>query len=365
MIPLVDLPAQHRQVADEVKAAIDQIFATGSYILGKEVQAFEEAFARFCAGPHCIGVANGTDAIELVLRAAGIGPGDEVILPANTFIATALAVSRAGATPVLVDVDPRYQLIDPARAAERRTTKTKAAIAVHLFGQLAPMEALHQALPGLPLIEDAAQAQGAKRRGASIGASGLAAPTSFYPSKNLGAAGDAGAVLTRDAELAKRIRALRNYGSDVKYYHPEQGFNSRLDSVQAVVLSAKLKHLAAWNEQRRQAARRYDELLRGIPGVQLPETMDGNEPIFYLYVVRVAGRDRVLKSLQDHGVGAGVHYPVPIHLQGAYKALGYKEGDFPHTEKAAKEILSLPMYAEITAEQQQRVADALRAALAG
>src|SRR6185295_16982646 len=286
MIPLVDLPAQHRQVADEVKAAIDKIFATGAYILGKEVQAFEEAFARFCAVPHCIGVANGTDAIELVLRAAGIGPGDEVILPANTFIATALAVSRAGATPVLVDVDPRYQLIDPARAAERRTPRTKAAIAVHLFGQLAPMEALQQALPGLPLIEDAAQAQGAKRRGASIGASGIAAPTSFYPSKNLGAAGDAGAVLTRDADLEKRIRALRNYGSDVKYYHPEQGFNSRLDSLQAVVLSAKLKHLAAWNEQRRQAARRYDELLRGIPGAQLPETMEGNEPIFYLYVVR-------------------------------------------------------------------------------
>src|SRR5437868_281267 len=343
MIPLVDLPAQHRQVADEVKTAIDQIFATGSYILGKEVQAFEDAFARFCGIPHCIGVANGTDAIELVLRASGIGPGDEVILPANTFIATALAVSRAGATPVLVDVDPRYQLIDPARAAQRRTPKTKAAIAVHLFGQLAPMEALQQALPGLPLIEDAAQAQGAKRRGASIGAAGIAAPTSFYPSKNLGAAGDAGAVVTRDADLAKRIRALRNYGRDVKDDHPEQGFNSRLDSIQAVVLSAKLKHLAAWNEARRQAARRYDELLRGLPGVQLPETMEGNEPIFYLYVVRVPQRDQVLKRLQEAGVGAGVHYPVPIHLQGAYKSLGYQEGDFPHAELAAKEILSLPL----------------------
>jgi len=363
-IPLVDLVAQHRQVAEEVRAGLERIFSTGSYILGKDVSGFEEAFARFIGVPHCLGVANGTDAIELVLRAAGIGQGDEVLLPANTFIATALAVSRAGATPVLVDVDPRYQLIDPARAAERRTPRTKAVIAVHLYGQLAPVEALQRALPGLMLVEDAAQAQGAKRNGVPIGGAGIAAPTSFYPSKNLGAAGDAGAVLTRDEALAKRIRALRNYGSDVKYYHPELGFNSRLDSVQAVVLSAKLKHLAAWNEARRQAARRYDELLRGVPGVSLPETMEGNEPIFYLYVVRIPRRDQVLARLQEAGIGAGVHYPVPIHLQGAFQQLGHREGDFPETERAAKEILSLPMYAEITPEQQLRVAEALRAALA-
>ena len=363
-IPLVDLVAQHRQVADEVRASLDRIFSTGAYILGKDVTAFEEDFARFIGVSHCIGVANGTDAIELVLRASNIGPGDEVLLPANTFIATALAVSRAGATPVLCDVDARYQLIDPARAAERRTPKTKAVIAVHLNGQLAPMEALQRALPGVTLVEDAAQAQGAKRNGAPIGGVGIAAPTSFYPSKNLGAAGDAGAVLTRDDHLARRIRALRNYGSDVKYYHPELGFNSRLDSIQAVVLGAKIKHLAAWNEARRQAARRYDELLRGIPGVALPETMPGNEHIFYLYAVRVPRRDQVLSRLQAAGIGAGVHYPVPIHLQGAYKQLGHKEGDFPETERAAREILSLPMYAEITPEQQQRVAAELRAAMA-
>ncbi|HVE83114.1 MAG TPA: DegT/DnrJ/EryC1/StrS family aminotransferase [Myxococcales bacterium] len=364
-IPLVDLQAQHRQVADEVRAGLERIFATGSYILGQDVTEFEEAFARFIGVPHCVGVANGTDAIELVLRAADVGPGDEVLLPANTFIATALAVSRAGARPVLVDVEPRTQLLDPARAAERRTSRTKAVIAVHLYGQMAPVEALQRAVPGLTLIEDAAQAQGATRNGAGIGAAGLAAPTSFYPSKNLGAAGDAGAVLTRDGALAKRIRALRNYGSEVKYFHPELGFNSRLDSIQAVVLSAKLKHLAAWNQARREAARRYDELLGDVPGVSLPATLEGNQPIFYLYVVRVPRRDQVLARLQEAGIGAGVHYPVPIHLQGAFRHLGHHEGDFPETERAAKEILSLPMFAEITPEQQLRVAQALRAALAG
>ena len=365
MIPLVDLKAQHRQIATEVLAGFAAVLENTSFILGKEVAAFEQAFSAFTGVPHTIGVANGTDALELALRAVGVRPGDPVILPANTFIATALAAERAGAKVVLVDCDPTYQLIDVGQVERRLSAGVKAIMPVHLFGQCAPMEALVPIAraAGAHVIEDAAQAQGAKRNGTSAGGFGEIAGTSFYPGKNLGAYGDAGAVLTRSSDLAKKVRALRNYGSEVKYFHPETGFNSRLDTLQAVVLNAKLKLLAQWNEQRRTAARRYDEQLAGVPGVQLPQTLAGNEHVWHLYVVRVPNRDAVLKKLHDGGVGAGVHYPVPIHLQGAFAHLGHRSGDFPVAERAAEEILSLPMFAEITAEQQERVVDALKKAL--
>jgi dTDP-4-amino-4,6-dideoxygalactose transaminase len=362
-VPLIDLGAQHRQIADEVAAGFQRVMGATSFILGPDVAAFERAFATFSGVEHCLGVANGTDALELILRAAGLGPGDEVLVPANTFIATALAVARAGATPVLVDCDPDYHLIDLERA--RLSPRTRAIFAVHLYGQVAPMEkvsAFAQA-HDLLVLEDAAQAQGARRNGVLAGGFGLAAGTSFYPGKNLGAYGDGGAVLTNAEPIARKVIALRNYGSEIKYHHPETGFNSRLDTLQAVVLNAKLPHLPRWNEARRQAARRYDELLADLPAVTVPRTLPGNEHIFHLYVIRVPARDAVLKKLNAAGIGAGVHYPIPIHLQGAFAHLGHKRGDFPVAERAAAEILSLPMFPEITAAQQEAVVSALRSSL--
>jgi len=365
-IPLVDLAAQHRQIAEEVARGFAGILETTSFILGKEVKQFEEAFAAFVGAKHCIGVGNGTDALELALRAAGVGPGDEVILPANTFIATPLAVARAGATPVLVDCDSVHYMLDVEHVAAKITPRTRAVMPVDLYGQVAPMEKLeHLATKhGIKIIEDAAQAQGAKRNGRGAGTFGDVAGTSFYPGKNLGAYGDAGAVTTDSDEIAAKVRALRNYGSEVKYHHPETGFNSRLDTLQAAVLLAKLKRLAGWNQQRREAAARYGELLRDTPGLTLPSIDAGNEHIWHLYVVRVPRRDEVLKKLNADGIGAGIHYPIPVHLQGAFKHLQLGLGTFPVAEKTAGEILSLPMFAEITADQQARVAESLRRAIA-
>jgi dTDP-4-amino-4,6-dideoxygalactose transaminase len=314
---------------------------------------------------HCIGVANGTDALEIALRAAGVGPGDEVIVPVNSFVATALAVARAGAVPVLVDCDPDHHLIDLREVARKIGPRTRAIVPVHLYGQMAPMEELEDLVrgSGVVLVEDAAQAHGATRHGRAPGACGIAAGTSFYPGKNLGAYGDAGAILTNDETIDRRARALRNYGSEVKYVHPELGFNSRLDPLQAVVLSAKLVHLRLWNEQRREAARRYDALLAGAPGVRLPATLPGNDPVWHLYVVRVPRRDEVLAKLHAAGIQAAVHYPTPIHLQGAFRSLGHRRGEFPVAEAAAADVLSLPIYPGITPAQQERVAAVLRAAV--
>jgi dTDP-4-amino-4,6-dideoxygalactose transaminase len=364
-IPLVDLRAQHAQVADEVARGFERVMSEASYILGKDVAEFERAFAKFSGVQHCIGVANGTDALELALRAHDIGPGHEVIVPANSCIATALAVSRAGAIPRLIDCDSDYQLLDPDHLSAHINPKTRAIIPVHLFGQIAPMEPISAVAraKNLLLIEDAAQAQGAKQHERSAGSWGEATGTSFCPGNNLGAYGDAGAVITNSERVAKRLRRLRNHGSDVKYHHPELGFNSRLDTLQAVVLKVKLKRLAGWNALRRAAGLRYDQLLGDLPGVVLPETMPGNEHVWHLYVVRVAKRDAVLQRLQAAGVGAGVHYPKPIHLHGAFAHLGHRTGDFPAAEQAAHEILSLPMFAEITPEQQERVVSELRHAM--
>lgn len=364
-IPLVDLAAQHAQIADEVLAGWHTVLENTSFVLGGEVREFESEFASFSEVEHCVGVANGTDALELALRAIGVGAGDEVIVPANTFIASALAVRRAGAKVVLADAVEQTHLVDPERAAERVTPATKAIMPVHLYGQMAEMERFDGLVSGTPIriVEDAAQAQGARRAGEPAGGLGSIAGTSFYPGKNLGAYGDAGAVLTRDEELARRVRNLRNYGSDVKYHHPEPGFNSRLDTLQAVVLRAKLRHLAQWNEARRTAARRYDELLAGVDQVTRPVTAPGNQHVWHLYVIRVPNRDDVVRSLNEQGVGAGIHYPVPVHLQGAFADLGHRRGDFPVAEKAADEILSLPLFAEITPSQQEHVVQSLLAAL--
>jgi dTDP-4-amino-4,6-dideoxygalactose transaminase len=364
-IPLVDLAAQHREVADDIDRGLSRVIENTAFILGPDVKLFEQEFADFCGIKHCVGVANGTDALEVALRALGIGAGDEVIVPVNSFIATAFAVARAGATPVFVDADPVYHLLDVDKTAERITPRTRAIIPVHLYGQFAPMERFQKIAKeaGITLIEDAAQAQGATRNGLGIGAASAVAGTSFYPGKNLGAYGDAGAVVTASDDLAKKLRAQGNYGSDVKYYHREMGFNSRLDTLQAVVLRAKLRRLARWNEARRDAAARYDAWLRDVPCVVTPATLAGNEHIFHLYVIRVPRRDEVLRTLQQAGIGAAIHYPVPMHLQEAFAWLGHKRGHFPVAEKAAGEILSLPLFPQITPEQQERVVDVLRGAV--
>jgi len=363
-VPLVDLKAQLPAIEGEVREGWDDVLKNTAFILGKRVADFEAEFATFCEVSHSVGVGNGTDALEIAMRALGIGPGDEAIVPTNTFIATALAVSRAGATPVLVDVDEDYQLIDPKAVEAAITPKTKAIVPVHLFGQIAPMDPILALAKkhDLKVLEDLAQSQGARQNGKRAGAFGVVGGTSFYPGKNIGAFGDGGAVVTDSDEVNTKLRALRNYGSDVKYHHPEQGFNSRLDPLQAVVLSAKLKRLEKWNGMRRAAAARYDAMLEGVDCI-LPKTMEGNEHVWHLYVVRVQNRDGVLKKLHEAGIGAGIHYPVPVHLQGAYADLGHSEGAFPVAEKVAKEILSLPLFPEITEAQQQQVVDALKSAL--
>lgn len=363
-IPLVDLLTQHSLVADEVRRGWERVVSESAFVLGEEVTRFEDDFANFCRVAHCVGVGSGTDALELSVRALGVGVGDEVIVPANSFVASASAVLRAGATPVLVDVDPRTLLIDPALVASSIGPATKAVIAVHLYGQAAPMEQLAELVPeGLALVEDAAQAHGATRGGVCAGGLGSIAGTSFYPSKNLGAYGDGGAVLTNSRELARKVRALGNHGSEVKYVHPELGFNSRLDSLQAVILRAKLIHLAAWNDARREAAARYHRLLEDLEEVQRPMVAPKNEHVWHLYVVRVPNRDRTLERLNLAGIGAGVHYRTPIHLEKGFRDLGYARGDFPVAEAAAQEILSLPMFPQITPEQQARVVDELRKAV--
>jgi dTDP-4-amino-4,6-dideoxygalactose transaminase len=368
-IPLVDLHAQFEEIRPEVDAAIRRVLERGDFILGREVGEFEKAFAGFIGTRHCVGVASGTDALFLALKALGCGAGDKVLIPANTFIATALAVSYAGATPVLVDVDPETYTIDVEAARRALSAGVKAIMPVHLYGQPADMERVlaFAEEKGLLVIEDAAQAHGAVHCSGRCGTLGRAAGFSFYPGKNLGAYGDGGAICTDDEGLAGRLRELRNWGSTVKYVHPVQGFNTRLDTVQAAILLVKLARLARWNEQRRQVASWYREALGplrdevGLPG-EAPWTV---EHVYHLFVVEMlrADRDEVLAKLHKDGVGAGIHYPTPIHLQGAYAELGQGPGSFPVTEKAAGRILSLPLYPEMTREQVEKVSRALAKAL--
>jgi dTDP-4-amino-4,6-dideoxygalactose transaminase len=361
-IPLVDLRWQHEEIADEIAAAMNDVMISTAFIQGPQVGEFEGAFAAFCEVRHCIGVASGTDALEMAVRGLGLGDGDEVIVPANSFIASALGVLRAGAGVKLVDCDPDSYLIDVGEVDRAMSPKVKAIMPVHLFGQTAAVEKL-SAIVDVPIIEDGAQSQGATRHGKPSGSLGRVGATSFYPGKNIGAYGDAGAVLTNDDDLAQLVRNLGNWGSPEKYHHPVVGFNSRLDTIQAVVLTAKLARLAEWNKMRRVAAERYHQLLRERGRILPPTVLEGNEHVWHLYVIRVPHRDDVASSMRAVGVGVGIHYPIPMHLQGALSFLGHRKGDFPHAEKAAAEMLSLPMFPGITAEQQEAVIEALDRAL--
>ena len=364
-VPLVDLSRQHQEIAVEVAEGLDEVFENTAFIQGPQVAEFEAQFAAFCGVRHCVGVGSGTDALELALRALSIGPGDEVIVPANSFIASALAAVRAGVAVRLVDSDPVTHLIDVAQVDRAISAHTRAVMPVHLYGQIAPIEQLADVVGDVVIIEDAAQSQGATRHDKGIGSFGVVAGTSFYPGKNIGAYGDAGAVLTNEDSVADSVRKLGNWGSDRKYHHPEAGFNSRMDTLQAVVLKAKLARLASWNDERALAAKRYDLMLGDVERVRLPVTLDGNAHVWHLYVVHVPDRDQVLAGLQAHGVGAGIHYPIPIHLQGAMSDLGHGPGDFPVAEAAASSILSLPLFPGITDQEQEYVVERLKTVLAG
>ena len=364
-VPLVDLIWQHNEVRSEVEEGFGRVLAEGDFVLGAEVAEFEAAFAAFMGVDYCVGVANGTDALELALRACGVGANREVILPANTFVATAAAVCRLGAHPVLVDCDPVTHLIDVQGAHDALSPNTAAVIPVHLFGQMAPIDELCEQLSdgSIVVIEDAAQAHGALCRGYGPAQIATCAATSFYPGKNLGAYGDGGAVLTRSREIRDAIIRLRNYGSETKYAHPVIGYNSRLDTLQAVVLNAKLRRLGRWNDLRSEAAARYDRLLAGQNGVQLPVVRTGNHHVWHLYVIRVADRDRVYSSMRQAGIEVGIHYPLPIHMHNAFAFLGYASGAFPNAERAAKEVISLPIFPGISSDQQERVCDVLLGSL--
>ncbi|NQX17746.1 DegT/DnrJ/EryC1/StrS aminotransferase family protein [Rathayibacter sp. VKM Ac-2857] len=363
IVPLADLHLQHLVVADVIREGFDRVLADSSFVRGPDVSRFEEEFAAYCDVRHTIGVGNGTDALELALLALELSPGDEVLVPANTFVATAEAVVRAGARPVFVDCDEDY-LIDVASAAEAVTPRTRAVMAVHLYGQCAPVERLAAALGDcVRIVEDAAQAQGARRFGARAGSLGAIAGTSFYPGKNLGAYGDAGGVMTDDDELAAAVRRLGNHGGLSAYRHDVVGTNSRLDSLQAVVLSAKLAHLDEWNQQRRDAAARYGELLDGVDGLVLPRTAPGNEHVHHLYVVRTPERERLRAALAEAGVATGVHYPTPVHLLAPFLPASGRPRSLPRAEAFAGQLLTLPLFPGITAAQQEYVAESLIAAL--
>ena len=365
-VPFVDLRAQHRAIQAEVTAAMAAVMERADFVLGEDVEAFESEFAAHCGVRHAVGTDSGLSALELGIRALGIGPGDEVVTPANSFIASSTAITFAGATPVWVDVDPLTSNIDPEAARAAITPRTRAIMAVHLYGQPADMDAIAAIARahGLRVIEDACQAHGARYRGRRAGSLGDFAAFSFYPAKNLGACGDGGLLTTDDGELAERVRVLRNYGQRRKYEHVAIGGNRRLDTLQAAVLRVKLRRLDAWNEARRRHAAAYARLLAGT-GLTLPTTRADVEPVHHLYVVQAPDRDRLLGLLQERGVGAGLHYPVPIHLQEAYRDRGLGPGAFPVTEAAAARVLSLPMFPELTGAQIERVAEVLQGATSG
>jgi dTDP-3-amino-3,4,6-trideoxy-alpha-D-glucose transaminase len=363
-VPLVDLQLQHRSLRAEIMEAVAAVMDRGNFILGEEVEAFEREFAEYQGCRHGVGVASGLDALALALRAAGVGPGDEVIAPANTFVATVLAISQIGAAPVLVDVDADSFTLDPDGLPHAITPHTKAVLPVHLFGQIAEMDAIEPIASrhGLIVIEDAAQAHGAELRGARAGKWGRAACFSFYPAKNLGAYGDGGAVLTNDAKLADQVRVLRNYGARVKYQHIAQGCNSRLDALQAAILRVKLRRLEAWNAARRRVASAYRERLADT-GLVLPRELPERKHVYYLFVVRTADPGALHRYLEAQGIETGFHYPIPIHRLPAYRSLADGEGAFPVTEALARSILSLPMFPEMTEAQIDFVCDHIKAAL--
>ncbi|HEY9858091.1 MAG TPA: DegT/DnrJ/EryC1/StrS family aminotransferase [Candidatus Obscuribacterales bacterium] len=368
-IPFVDLTLQHQPLQTQIEQAIQSVLQQGDYVLGHALTEFELAFANACQTEHGIGVACGTDAIALGLQACGVGPGDEVILPANTFVATLIGVLRAGATPVLVDCELETGLMDLAAAAKAITPKTKVLLPVHLYGQMVPPRPLLELANAhnLLIFEDAAQAHLAERDGYRAGSVGIAAAFSFYPSKNLGAVGDGGMVVTRDAGVAQTVRSLRNYGASRKYFHTEYGTNSRLDTLQAAVLNVKLPHVAGWNRDRNQTAQYYDALLQPLHSEGLVPIVNqsGVGHVYHLYVLRVQelcplDRKLIQEELSAQGIQSGIHYPIPCHLQPAFQNLGYEKGDFPQAERLCQEILSLPMYPGLQPAQVARVVACLR-----
>ncbi|KRQ87427.1 dTDP-3-amino-3,6-dideoxy-alpha-D-galactopyranose transaminase [Caloramator mitchellensis] len=361
MIQLLDLLAQYETMKDEMKEAVISTIESGHYILGPQVKKLEEDIARYCNVKHGIGVANGTDALVLTLKAFGIGEGDEVITSPFTFFASAETISQVGATPVFVDIEPDTYNIDAEKIEEKITEKTKAIIPVHIFGQMCDMDRIMEIARkhNLIVIEDACQAIGSEYKGKKAGSIGHAACFSFFPTKNLGGYGDGGMIVTNDDELAAKIRMLRFHGSKVKYYHDMLGFNSRLDELQAAILNVKFKYLDEWNNKRNEKAHIYNELLKDT-SCKVPTEREYNKHIYHLYIIQHEKREELINFLKENGVATGIYYPVPLHLQNVYKYLGYKEGDLPNSEYASKRTFAIPLYPELTLEQQKYVANKIK-----
>ncbi|HNQ73003.1 MAG TPA: DegT/DnrJ/EryC1/StrS family aminotransferase [Verrucomicrobiota bacterium] len=355
-IPYLDLPAQLRPLRKEIDAAIARTIDHCSFCLGPDVAQFEKDFARYCGAEHCVAFNTGTSALHVAMLLLGVGPGDEVISTPHTFVATSWAISYVQAKPVYVDIDEATFNLDPRLIEKAITPRTKAIVPVHLYGHPFDLDGVLAVAQkhNLPVVEDACQAHGAKYKGRTIGTFGAVSCYSFYPGKNLGATGEGGALVTNNAEFARRARSLREHGSSVRYYHDEVGFNYRMEGIQGAVLGVKLPHLPAWTAGRQRVARRYTELLQDTP-LQLPTQAEWAESVWHLYVVRHPRRDALKKHLEANGVGCALHYPLPLHLQKCYASLGYQAGDFPVAEKAARECLSLPIYPELTDAQIQRV----------
>jgi dTDP-4-amino-4,6-dideoxygalactose transaminase len=361
-VPFLDLKAQYATIKEEVLPAIHNVLDNTAYVLGKPVAEFEAAFALEHGVKYCYAVSSGTDGNHMVLWALGLGPGDEVIMPANTFIATAWGATLCGATPVFVDCEADSYNIDPKKVEAKITPKTKAIVAVHLYGQPADMDPLNEIARKhkIFLVEDCAQSHLAEYKGKRTGGLAVASSFSFYPGKNLGAYGEGGAAATNDAELARKFKMIRDHGAEKKYHHEMYGHNYRMEGIQGAVLGVKLRHLGAWTDARRKNAAIYNQELKGIPGVTTPTEMPYAKHVYHLYIIRAPRRDDLAKHLEANGISTGLHYPIPLHMQAAFKHLGYKAGDFPVTEKAADEILSLPMYPELTPEMIKYVAQNIR-----
>lgn len=364
-VPFIDFSEQYNLVKDEIDVGLKSVFQKGNFILGEEEKLFEEEFARYCESEYAVGVNSGTDALYIALSALDIKPGDEVILPSYTFIATALCISYTGAKPVFVEIEEETYNIDTEHLKQVITDKTKVIMPVHLYGQPANMGVINAIAKehNIVVIEDAAQAHGARYQGRKVGSLGDIACFSFYPTKSLGAFGDGGMVVTKNETLYKKMTMLRDYGRTNRYEHKIKGYNSRLDTVQAVILSAKLKHLDEWNAMRAGHADQYREALKDVEGLVLPKVKDGNTHVYQTFAVQVDNRDEVLKKMQDKGIGVLIHYPIPVHLQKAYQELGYKQGDLPVSERCANRIMSLPMFPHMNQEQIKYVSESLKESL--
>ena len=358
----IDFSGQYAEIKKEVDVGFKKVFKHADFVLGKEEQDFEKVFAKYCGVKYAVGVNSGTDALYLAVASFNIGPGDEVILPTFTFIATALCISYTGATPVFVDIEPQTYNLDPAKIERAITKNTKAIIPVHIYGQAANMDEINSLAKkyNLKVIEDAAQAHGALYKGKKIGSLGDVACFSFYPTKGLGAFGDGGMLVTDDEAIYKEALMLRDYGREGRYKHKIKGYNSRLDTLQAVVLLAKLKRLDKWNKMRAQCAAYYGKLLKGVEGIQTPTIKEGRSHVFQTFAVRLENRDAVHDYLREKGISVLIHYPIPLHLQEAYKELGHKVGDFPEAESLSNDILSLPMYPHMTKKEIEYVCDTLK-----